>query len=65
MNGKSVSIGIFPDDLEQVYENATEHKTASEEVTPKLIKDWLEQCKMVFQSFYVSSGVAFSGNNDL
>ena len=25
----------------------------------------LEQCKEVFQSFVVSSGVAFSGNNDL
>ena len=58
-------MGIFPDDLEQVYDNVTEHKIVSEEVTPKLIKDWLEQRNMVSQSFYASSGVAFSGNNDL
>ena len=31
----------------------------------KLIKDWPKQRKVVSQSFYVSSGVAFSGNNDL
>ena len=31
----------------------------------KLIKDWLKQCKVLSQSFYVSSGVAFPGNNDL
>ena len=31
----------------------------------KLIKDWLKQCKVLSQSFCVSSGVAFSGNNDL
>ena len=58
-------MGIFPDDLEQVYDNLTGHKTASEEVTPKLIKDCLEQHKVVSQSFYVSTEVAFSGNNDL
>ena len=65
LNGRRVAIGIFPDDLEQVIDNVAEHKIASEEVTPKLIKDWLEQRKMVSQSFYASSGVAFSGNNDL
>ena len=58
-------MGIFPDDLEQVYDNVTEHKIVSEEVTPKLIKDWLEQRKVVSQSFYASSGVTFSGNNYL
>ena len=64
MNGR----GIFPDDLEQVYDKVTEHKlrqTGLEEASPKLIKDWLEQHQVVSQSFYVSSGVAFSGNNDL
>ena len=40
-------MGIFPDDLEQVYDNMTEHKIVSEEATPKLIKDWLEQRKVV------------------
>ena len=55
-------MGIFLDDLEQVY-NKTQ--IASEEATPKLIKDWLEQRKMVSQSLCVSSGVAFSGNNYL
>ena len=63
MNGR----GIFPDDLEQVYDKVTEHKlrqTGLEEASPKLIKDWLEQHQVVSQSFYVSSGVAFSGNND-
>ena len=58
-------MSIFPDDLEQVYDNVTEHKIVSEEVTPKLIKDWLEQRKVVSQSFCVSSGITFSGNNDL
>ena len=58
-------MGIFPDDFEQIYDNVTEHKIVSEEVTPKLIKDWLEQCKVVSQPFYASSRVAFSGNNDL
>ena len=58
-------MGIFPDDLEQVYDNVTEHKIVSDKVTLKLIKDWLEQHKVVSQSLYVSSGVAFSGNNDL
>ena len=47
-------MGIFPDNLEKVYDNMTEHKITSEEVTPKPIKDWLEQRKVVFQSFYVS-----------
>ena len=51
--------------LRTSYDNVTEHKIASDEVTPKLIKDWLEQRKVVSQSFYVSSGVDFSGNNDL
>ena len=58
-------MGIFPDDLEQVIDNVTEHKIASDEVTPKLIKDWLEQRKVISQSIYVSSGITFSGNNDL
>ena len=58
-------MGIVPDDLEQIYDNVTEHEIASQEVTSKLIKDWLEQCKVVSQSFYVSSGITFSGNNDL
>ena len=39
LNSRRVSMGIFPDDLEQVYDNMTEHKIASE-VIPKLIKDW-------------------------
>ena len=50
--GRKVSMGIFPDALEQVYDIAIEHKlrqTALEEVTPKLIKDWLEQRKVVSQ----------------
>ena len=61
-------MGILLDDLEQVQGIAIEqklHQTGLEEVTPKLFKDWLEQCKVVSQSFYVSSGVAFSRNNDL
>ena len=61
-------MGIFPDDLKQVYDNVAEHKlrqTMPEETTPKLIKDWLEERKVVSQSFYFNSGVAFSGNNDL
>ena len=58
-------MGIFPDGLEQVYDIVTEHKIVPEEVMSKLIKDWLEQRKMISQSFYASSGVAFSGNNDL
>ena len=49
-------MGIFPDYLEQVIDNVTEHKIASDKVTPKLIKDWLEQRKVVSLSFYVSSG---------
>ena len=60
-------MSIFPDDLDQVYDNVEKrklHQTGLEEVTLKLIKDWLEQCKEVFQSFCVTSGVAFSGNND-
>ena len=59
---------IFPDDLEQVYGIVIKRKlrqTGQEETTPKLIKVWLGQHKVVFQSFYVSSGVAFYGNNDL
>ena len=39
-------MGIFPHDLEQVYDIVIKHKllqTALEEATPKLIKDWLEQ----------------------
>ena len=58
-------MGIFPDDLEQVYDNVTEHKTTSEDVTLNLIKDWLDQRKLVSQSFFVSLGVANSGNNNL
>ena len=58
-------MGIFPDDLEQVYDNVTEHKTTSEDVTLNLIKDWLDQRKLVSQSFFVSLGVAISGNNNL
>ena len=63
-----MSMGIVPDDLDQVYDIVMEHKlrqTGSEEVTQKLIKDWLEQDKMLSQSFLVSSGVAFPGNNNL
>ena len=47
-------MGIFLEDLEQGYDIAIEHKlrqTGLEEITPKLIKDWLEQCKVVSQSF--------------
>ena len=61
-------MGTFPDDLEQVYDIVIEHKwrhTGLEEATPKLIKDWLEQHKVVSPSFCVSSGVALSRNNDL
>ena len=61
-------MGIFPDYLERVYDLVIKHKlcqTGLEEATPKLNKDWLEQHKVVSQSFYVRSGVAFSGNNDL
>ena len=58
-------MGIFPDNLEQVYDNVTKHKIALDEVTPKLIKDWLAKRKVVSESFYISSGVAFSGNNNL
>ena len=61
-------MGIVPDDLDQVYDIVMEHKlrqTGSEEATQKLIKDWLEQDKMLSQSFLVSSGVAFPGNNNL
>ena len=35
-------MGTFPDDLEQIYDNVTEHKlrqTGLEEATPKLIKN--------------------------
>ena len=41
-------MGIFPDNLEQVYDNVAEHKIASDEMTPKLIEDWLEKRKVVF-----------------
>ena len=61
-------MGIFPDDLEQVYDLVIKLKlrqTWLAEASPKLIKCWLEQHKVVSQSFYVSSGVALSGNNDL
>lgn len=61
-------MGIVPDDLEQIYDIVMEQKlrqTGSEEATQKLIKDWLEQDKMLSQSFLVSSGVAFPGNNNL
>ena len=40
-------------------------QTGLEEAIPHLIKDWLEQRKVVSQSFYVSSGAAFSGKNDM
>ena len=42
MNKGGVSMDIFPDDLEQVYDSVVEHKffqTWLEEATPKLIKD--------------------------
>ena len=68
LNGRRVSMGIFPDDLEGVYDlviKQTLRQTGLEEASPKLIKYWLEQRKVVSQSFYVSSGVALSGNNDL
>ena len=61
-------MGIFPDDLEQVYDLVIKLKlrqTGLAEASPKLIKCWLGQRKVVSQSFYVSSGVALSGNNDL
>ena len=57
---------IFPDDLGQVYDNVRGHKlrwTGLEQTTTKIIKDWLEQCKEVSQSYCLSSGVAFCGNN--
>ena len=41
-------MGIFPDDLEQVYDNVTEHKlhkTGGLQNSSKT--DWLEQCKVV------------------
>ena len=59
-------MGIFSDDLEQVYGIVIKHKlhqTGLQEA--KLIKDWLEHPKMVSQSFYISSGIVFSRNNDL
>ena len=61
-------MAITPDDLKQVYGIMIGHKfrqTGLEEATLKLIKDWLEQCKAASPSFYFSSGVAFSGSNDL
>ena len=57
---------IFPDDLGQVYDNVRGHKlrwTGLEQTTTKLIEDWLEQCKEVSQSYCLSSGVVFCGNN--
>ena len=45
-------MGIFPYDVEQVYANVIEHKlcqTGLEKVFSKLIKDWLEQRKVVSQ----------------
>ena len=53
LNGRRESMSIFPDDLDQVYDNVKKrklHQTGLEEVTLKLIKDWLEQCKEVSQS---------------
>ena len=38
MNGRKVSMGTFPDDLEKVTDNVTEHRIASREVTSKLTK---------------------------
>ena len=61
-------MAITPDDLKQVYDIMIGHKfrqTGLEEAALKLIKDWLEQCKAASPSFYFSSGVAFSGSNDL
>ena len=61
-------MGIFPDDLEQVHDNVTEHKlhqTGLEKATPELIKEWVGQRKVVSQLFYVSFGVAFSGNSKI
>ena len=43
-------MGIFPDDLKQVYDNVAEHKlcqTGLEEATPKLVKD-LNNAKRYF-----------------
>ena len=48
LNDWWVSMGIFPDDLEQVYDNVTEHKlhkTGGLQNSSKT--DWLEQCKVV------------------
>ena len=39
-------------------------QTRLEEVTLKLIKDWLEQHRNI-QWFYINFGVPFCGNNDL
>ena len=50
--------------LEIVTENKS-RQTGLEEAIPKLIKNWPEQHEVISQSFYVSSGVAFSGNNDV
>ena len=54
--------------LKTWLEIVTEHKsrqTGLEEAIPKLIKNWPEQHEVVSQSLYVSSGVAFSGNNNM
>ena len=43
-------MGIFPDDLEQVYDLVIKLKlrqTGLAEASPKLIKCWLEQHKVV------------------
>ena len=50
--------------LEIVTENKS-RQTGLEEAIPKPIKNWPEQHEVISQSFYVSSGVAFSGNNDV
>ena len=60
-------MGIFSDDFEPVYDIVIEHKlrqTVLEEANPKLIKDCLKQRKVISQSLCVSSGVAFSRNDD-
>ena len=51
-----------------IEKNVTKHKlrqTGLEELTPKLIKELLEQRKVESQSCYAISGVDFSRNNDL
>ena len=61
-------MGIFPDVLEQVYDIVIEHKlrhTGLDEAAPKLGLAGTTQSVILVLSFYVNSGVSFSGNNGL